>query len=439
MGSRKHRPLSDKVRAEVKHGLEMHAREWVLRFISALPRKEWSGRMRVWNWRVTGRRDAVSAVIDRVWSELCSAKKPMLSVTEASRRLPDQAKRQLRRDLLLMAGNEAQELLAHAVFVVARRRPHSPFLENDVWETLQDWFGGWIHGYLRRRLPAEERHSGTVEMLAAETFEKALTNISAYARAKGKFGAWIWGIARNTLWNYIRDRRRQPGTIEEGLEPDAGLEGPTQDELMQYRRHVLSGVSTIAKEVMTKDDWLTQRYEQVDKAAQLVGQPANVIWFQVIVLHLLGVTVRRYSAMTNITSIRCLAAITQQAADDLMYCLENDHELGSMIAEETIAAIVDAGLGACFDAPVGANADPPTGVGNSEVMQILAALAQIARQGPHVFESAALWSLGVSEGQATQLCSQCDPFSYVKSCMGPIVQDDVTEYIGKNGLLAVVQ
>lgn len=65
----------------------------------------------------------------------------------------------------------------------------------------------WVAGRLRQRLPA-----GTVEDVLQETFVAVWRNARQY-RSEAEVGAWIWGIARRQVAQWLRKEAALKGAI----------------------------------------------------------------------------------------------------------------------------------------------------------------------------------------------------------------------------------
>lgn len=71
---------------------------------------------------------------------------------------------------------------------------------------IYDHYFPRIFTYVRYRVP----DAPTADDLTAHIFEKALVNMNAYRPERAPFGAWLFGIARNTVNDHLRAQRRRP-------------------------------------------------------------------------------------------------------------------------------------------------------------------------------------------------------------------------------------
>lgn len=76
--------------------------------------------------------------------------------------------------------------------------------DQGAFAKLYDRYAGRIYAYHYYRTFSRE----TAEDLTSQTFLKALEGLASYARAKGTFSAWLYGIARNCLIDCVRQRAR---------------------------------------------------------------------------------------------------------------------------------------------------------------------------------------------------------------------------------------
>jgi RNA polymerase sigma-70 factor, ECF subfamily len=89
-----------------------------------------------------------------------------------------------------------------------------------------------IHRWLRARAGDEDAALD----LTAETFAQALTNIRRFRAEAGPFDAWLYGIARNLLLVYLRERR-----VETGARQRLGVPlGPYAGELEDAERRLMA-------------------------------------------------------------------------------------------------------------------------------------------------------------------------------------------------------
>lgn len=76
--------------------------------------------------------------------------------------------------------------------------------ESEAFGALFDCFYGRVFNYARYRCDDDE----TADDLAAQIFERVLTNIRQYAPEKGPFAPWLFALARNVINDHYRAARR---------------------------------------------------------------------------------------------------------------------------------------------------------------------------------------------------------------------------------------
>jgi RNA polymerase sigma-70 factor (ECF subfamily) len=86
--------------------------------------------------------------------------------------------------------------------------------DRGAFAKLYDRYAGRIYAYHYYRTFSRE----TAEDLTSQTFLKALEGLRGYEGEKGKFSAWLYGIARNSLIDCVRTRAR---TVS--LDEDPGI------------------------------------------------------------------------------------------------------------------------------------------------------------------------------------------------------------------------
>ncbi|MEA5077690.1 MAG: RNA polymerase sigma factor [Anaerolineaceae bacterium] len=74
-----------------------------------------------------------------------------------------------------------------------------------AFETLYDEYFPRLYKYTFYRVG----DANIADDLVAEIFERILTHLPAFDPAKAPLGAWIFGIARHTVIDYLRRERRQ--------------------------------------------------------------------------------------------------------------------------------------------------------------------------------------------------------------------------------------
>jgi RNA polymerase sigma-70 factor, ECF subfamily len=78
-------------------------------------------------------------------------------------------------------------------------------MEPEAFAAIYDYYFPRVFTYIRVRV--KDNH--TADDLAAQVFERALTKIERYQPEQAPLGAWLFGIARNSVNNYLRSERRR--------------------------------------------------------------------------------------------------------------------------------------------------------------------------------------------------------------------------------------
>lgn len=95
-------------------------------------------------------------------------------------------------DTLAALPNE-QELIAHATSKPA------------AFSTIFDHYFPRVYNYARYRVGRAD----SADELTAQIFEKAFVKIRSYKPERAPFAAWLFGIARNTVNQYLRAQKRR--------------------------------------------------------------------------------------------------------------------------------------------------------------------------------------------------------------------------------------
>lgn len=116
------------------------------------------------------------------------------------------------------------------MFRIASRRLAGPALVSDVdiarFEGLYDRTFPTVYRYVYRG----SRNTSDAEDLTSETYERALRNLPRFKGTEADLDRWIFGIARNVLREWWRDRDRQTASLtpeqEGSLAADSAHPGP---------------------------------------------------------------------------------------------------------------------------------------------------------------------------------------------------------------------
>ncbi len=112
--------------------------------------------------------------------------------------------------------------------LVARARGRDP----DAWEQLYRRSYRPLYGFARRRL-FDDR---AAEDAVSETMTRALDAIDRFAWQGGGFDAWLYGIARNVVYELVRAHKRTGARAVHEVRAEGGLEegviaGERRDEV----------------------------------------------------------------------------------------------------------------------------------------------------------------------------------------------------------------
>jgi RNA polymerase sigma-70 factor, ECF subfamily len=78
-------------------------------------------------------------------------------------------------------------------------------VEPEAFAAIYDHYFPRVFTYVRVRVKDDQ----TADDLTAHVFERALTKIERYQPEQAPLGAWLFGIARNTVNNYLRSEQRR--------------------------------------------------------------------------------------------------------------------------------------------------------------------------------------------------------------------------------------
>ena len=135
-----------------------------------------------------------------------------------------------------------------------------------------DYFAPRVFGYLLAK--TANRH--LAEDLTQDVFLKVLTRIETFDSARGRFPAWLWGIARNVLFDHYRQAKAT--AFADLVSPEGELPefaGPAETEpcadkfLAEKVWEVIRGFPEAEQEVLTLHYVSGLRYKEI---SQLTGR-----------------------------------------------------------------------------------------------------------------------------------------------------------------------
>lgn len=133
--------------------------------------------------------------------------------------------------------------------------------------SIYDAYAGKIFKYIYYRVRDKE----LAEDLTSQSFLKALQNLQTFDHQKGVFSAWIYRIARNTLFDHFRTNRE---TVD--LEDVFGLSAPGSieheaevNENMQKVREHMKELTSEQRDIIIMRVWDGMSYREI---AGIIGK-----------------------------------------------------------------------------------------------------------------------------------------------------------------------
>lgn len=135
--------------------------------------------------------------------------------------------------------------------------------DTDQFGLLYDAYAEHIYRYHFYRT----HDRATAEDLTSATFFKAIQNIKSFDSRKGNFSAWLYRIARNTLFDHFRtEHRTEPIESAEEITDHADLEKNIIDrELVANVRASFKELSADQREIITLRVWDELTYPEIAK------------------------------------------------------------------------------------------------------------------------------------------------------------------------------
>ena len=133
--------------------------------------------------------------------------------------------------------------------------------DTEQFGTLYDAYFQKIYNYIFYRT----RHRETAEDLVSATFLKAVNHLGRFDAGKGNFSAWLYRIARNTLYDHYRGAKATEN-LDDVAEPAA--EGSLEYEIFikQASGAVKENFNILSKEqreVITMRIWDGLAYSEI--------------------------------------------------------------------------------------------------------------------------------------------------------------------------------
>lgn len=140
--------------------------------------------------------------------------------------------------------------------------------DTEQFGLLYDAYAERIYRYLFYRT----RDRAVAEDLTSTTFFKAVRSLRRFDAAKGEFSAWLYRIARNTLFDHYRNRRRTEPieAADELADPSKDTESDVSDrELVRKIKESFGTLSEEQREVVTMRVWDGLSYAEI---ARVLGK-----------------------------------------------------------------------------------------------------------------------------------------------------------------------
>jgi RNA polymerase sigma-70 factor (ECF subfamily) len=139
--------------------------------------------------------------------------------------------------------------------------------DAEVFGVLYDAYAEKIYNYLFYRTRDKE----TAEDLTSTTFFKAINGLDGFDEEKGNFSAWLYRIARNSLFDHYRTKK-VTSSIEaaEEISDGSDIEASAMSrELSGKVKELLETLSDDQREIVTMRIWDELSYKEI---AEVTGK-----------------------------------------------------------------------------------------------------------------------------------------------------------------------
>lgn len=167
---------------------------------------------------------------------------------------------------------------------------------------LYDAYFPRIYSYIFYRTHAKE----TAEDITSATFFKAISNLHTFSASKGTFSAWLYRIARNTLYDHWRSTLRHGGTEDPLEEHEDVLIGTDNIEHETFDRELIRKINDCAarlpkaqQEIIKLRIWDDLPYADIAKIVGKSEASCKMEFFRAI---------RKLKEITPLAAIILLAA-----------------------------------------------------------------------------------------------------------------------------------
>ena len=118
-------------------------------------------------------------------------------------------------------------------------------VDTAAFAAIYDHYFSRVYTYIRYRV----QHAEATDDLTAQVFERALVNVERYRPEQAPFAAWLFGIARNAVNDYLRvQKRRQWLSLEAISTWISGEPQPTEVVVQaEMRDQLLAAVARLGQ------------------------------------------------------------------------------------------------------------------------------------------------------------------------------------------------
>ncbi len=117
--------------------------------------------------------------------------------------------------------------------------------DRAAFAAVYDHFFRRVYNYTRYRVGEAD----AADDITAQVFEQVLRHLPEYRPRRGLFAAWLFRIARNAVYDYLRQQRRHPRLSLETLE-DRASDQPEPDQQVDKKlrqAHLLNLIATLSE------------------------------------------------------------------------------------------------------------------------------------------------------------------------------------------------
>ena len=147
--------------------------------------------------------------------------------------------------------------------------------EQEGFARLVDMYGKRIYGYFYRQTGQRE----TSEDLLSELFLKLIGKIHSFSTKKGAFANWLFRVASNVFYDYLRKQQRRKKAldkrVEKFIQDEAKQEVKKSDgEMLDKLQTQLDKLSEDTRELIVLRYYSQLSFEEI---AKLRGEPVGTV------------------------------------------------------------------------------------------------------------------------------------------------------------------